>query len=134
MTVNESRTSGGSGGAREGEDRLDFSALDPTRDAAAFETQLQAIRFATQSELARRRGAPGLLDLFLGWRRPILATSTLIAAASLVVLLSAPADTRSTSLAEAAGLSSTWAEWMGISAANGSGGPSAGPNGEGATE
>jgi len=35
MTVNESRTSGGLGGAREGEDRLDFSALDPTRDAAA---------------------------------------------------------------------------------------------------
>lgn len=131
--VNDSRDRQGSGSGGEGDERLDFSALDPTRDAAAFEARLRSIRVAARSELARRSGAPGLFDLFLGWRRPILAASTLLAAASLVVLFSAPTNTRSTSFAEAAGLSSSWAEWMGIVDSPDSGAPEMNSNGREAT-
>lgn len=101
-------------------ERIDLSALDPGADAARLERLIAQVRVAATPELMRRAQVArsrleglGLLDLFLRWRRSILAASALLALASTLTLVSVRGTTTvQTSLAEALGVPSEWTSWL----------------------
>jgi len=113
-------------GHDEGELPLDLSVLDPAREALRFESRIDAIQRAARGELlrrstrsARRARSLGLIELLLGWRKPILAGSLLLALASGVALFTVrtSASTQS-SLAESLGVPSEWTSWLGSNDGN----------------
>lgn len=62
-------------------ERIDFGALDPTRDRARWEAQVESV---VARALARRRSVPRQL---VAWRRPTLAAAALLAAAVWIALV-----------------------------------------------
>ena len=92
--------------------RIDLSALEPAGGTAGLDARVRAILRAAAPELARRQAPLPVYTLIARWRRPVLATAGLLAAASLAVLLLAhPVSERRTSLAEAGGVPREWATW-----------------------
>ena len=104
--------------------KLDFSALDPGIDEIRAERIRQAIAGRAAAGLAARRRAQGSLwGQLSSFRVPVMAAGALVAAASLVVLVSIrPARlashsssaraTRSQTLLEATGVPRSVAAWM----------------------
>lgn len=63
-------------------DRLDLSAVDPTRDAARWERLIARINAAARPELARRSRQAGVLSLLSRWAWPTMAAAGLAAVLS----------------------------------------------------
>jgi hypothetical protein len=97
-------------------ERLDLTPLDPRADPARFERLVREVRRAATPELVRRQTGLTLWGQLTRWRRPILATSGLLALASAVVLLvvhpSATTQATQTTLAEGFGVPSQVARWV----------------------
>jgi hypothetical protein len=68
------------------DDRIDFSALDPTRDEAHFESLIDSIMERAADRLAERRASSSPLMQLVQWRRPMLAAAAVIAMVSVGVL------------------------------------------------
>jgi len=68
------------------DDRIDFSALDPTRDEARFERLVSAIVHDAEPELARRRQSPSVVAQVGQWWWPLLAAAAVVVVASLGLL------------------------------------------------
>jgi hypothetical protein len=93
-------------------EQVDLTPLDPCADTARFERMVARVLHAAGPELSRRQTVLSIWDLLARWRRPVLATSGLLATAALVVLLGTrPATTSRTSLAEACGVPAEWVRW-----------------------
>ena len=69
------------------DDRIDFSALNPTRDRARFDGLVGSIMEQASENLAERRVSGGPLYQLVQWRRPMLAAAAVIAVVSAGVLL-----------------------------------------------
>jgi hypothetical protein len=101
---------------REAGGRLDLSPLLPPDDTARFEALVLRIRRLADPELALRREEPTLWSVLGRWRRPVLAASGLLAAASIFAF--AVLDPRSGSVESGAtttdiwGVPSEWSRWM----------------------
>lgn len=95
-----------------GQDRpLDLSALDPLADPVRFAGLGSRLDRAAADELARRRARLDLWSCLAGWRKPVLTTAGIVAAAASLVLATVPQTTTArTSLAEAAGVPGAWAQ------------------------
>ncbi|UCF21184.1 MAG: hypothetical protein JSU87_07300 [Gemmatimonadota bacterium] len=99
------------------EDRIDFSALDPTRDSERFESTVRAISAAAGPQLAARRARSNVIVQVYGWWRPVLAAAAVIGVVSLGALsrteLSVPANTETEiGVAEAMGVPQQIAQWV----------------------
>ncbi len=70
-----------------GEDRIDFSGLDPTRDRERFEGVVRSIMAAAAPELISRHGRSSLLAQLVQLRKPMLAAATVAAIVSAGVLM-----------------------------------------------
>lgn len=57
-------------------DKIDFSALDPSRDAERWEACIQRV---SEAALARRRPTPALSDQLLAWLRPAMVLAAFLA-------------------------------------------------------
>jgi hypothetical protein len=70
------------------DERIDFSALDLTSDAALADRMVGNIMWRARAELARRAAARelGAVELVASWYRPALAAAAAIAAVSLTLL------------------------------------------------
>jgi hypothetical protein len=87
------------------DDKLDLSALDPTRDRLGWERRIAAV--AARGVAARRR--PLTVAAQLGaWRRPALAVATALAAASWLAVF---AGERWGSGEPAASAEILWSRW-----------------------
>lgn len=98
------------------EERIDFTALDPTRDAIRFEGIVQAIGDGAAVELARRRALGTVVGQISLWKRPLLAAATITALISSAVLWGTGyTDSTSASdsgVAEVLGVPSQLALWV----------------------
>jgi hypothetical protein len=98
------------------DDRIDFSALDPTLDKDRFDGLVGSILQRASDELAERRAASSPLNQIVQWKRPMLAAAAVIAMVSAGVLLrveganGADYAEESTGIAEAIGVPSLLAQ------------------------
>jgi hypothetical protein len=97
-------------------ERLDLTALDPTRDTARWEGLIGRINARASAELARRAAAQGAFAMVAIWARPALAAAAMLAAisAGLLVVLertAVPAAIAS-SVVEALEVPSPAAAWI----------------------
>jgi hypothetical protein len=70
------------------DDPIDFSPLDPARDAARFRAVTGAIAQDAMSARARRRAAPADLVVALsGWARPALLAAAIVLAVAIPTLV-----------------------------------------------
>jgi hypothetical protein len=95
------------------DDRIDRSAVDPTRDHARFDGLVESIMERAAEELAVRRASGGLLSQLAQWKRPMLAAAAVIAVVSAGVLLRVESRAlveETTGIAEAIGMPSLLAE------------------------
>ena len=96
-----------------GNDRIDFSALDPTQDRDQFDGLVNSIMDRASDGLARRRVSSGPLNVLVQWKRPMLAAAAVIAVVSVGVLLRVEGSEsveESTGIAEAIGVPSLLAQ------------------------
>jgi anti-sigma-K factor RskA len=107
--------------ADEEQDRLDLTPLDPRADAPRFDRLMREVRRGATPELVRRQFSSTLWGQIARWRRPILATSGVVALVSVIALVVAHPSTRTsattsattqTTLAEAFGVPSSVARWV----------------------
>jgi hypothetical protein len=94
------------------EDRIDFSALDPTLPPAAFARQLATARENARFGLARRRHEAGALVEVTRWQSPLIAAMVALMIISAVVFRSATGEagltvTPADEVAESLGIAST---------------------------
>jgi len=111
-------------------DRMDFSALDPSREPDRLERSAREIaRRAAPALRARRERRPDLWTELTAWQRPLLAVAALLALALVTALAlvrpaqaplgssaasvstSTTSTTRPSTLMEAAGLPKAMATW-----------------------
>ncbi|HSH45207.1 MAG TPA: hypothetical protein VK966_05100 [Longimicrobiales bacterium] len=59
-------------------ERMDLSALDPTRDQLRYERMVRRIVDAAEPELRRRAMATTPLGMVAGWARPTMAAAAII--------------------------------------------------------
>lgn len=97
-------------------ERVDLSALDPTRDRIGYERLVRRILEAAAPELARRRATANPLVQLAAWARPALAAAAVIA---LVALGTLAVTTRyetvqdpAGSIADALGVPAPAADWL----------------------
>jgi hypothetical protein len=100
------------------DDRLDLSPLDPTRDPIRFDAAVSRIMDRSTPARARRRARTTAIGQITTWWRPMLALAAAVALAAVGVLTQvkpAPSATvvRRTGLAEAIGIPSSIAPWLG---------------------
>ncbi len=97
----------------EAADRMDLSPLNALESDEALERFVGRVRTAATRELLRRQAPPRLDAMIVRMRRPILATSGLLAAASLLVLLTLhlPSARSSDAVATAMGVPGVLADW-----------------------
>jgi hypothetical protein len=97
-------------------DRIDFGALDPTRDVERRDAAVASIMAAAGPELAVRRYRRNTLGQVAGWRRPLLtaaAVTAIVAAGTLATVeVSRPNTESTTGIAEALGMSEQVASWV----------------------
>ncbi len=98
------------------EERIDFWALDPTRDSEKFEDTVRSIRAAAASQLAARRARGNVFGQVSGWWRPVLAAAAVIGIVSIGALAgteaSVPATETEIGVAEAMGVPQQIAQWL----------------------
>jgi acyl-CoA reductase-like NAD-dependent aldehyde dehydrogenase len=95
---------------------VDFSPLGSPVPAARLEEMVAAAVRRGSPELARRRGAVGVVRVVVAWRRPVLVMSGLAAAAAMAMMVrSAPVRGAAGASGEAAPARSI-AEALGIPA------------------
>jgi hypothetical protein len=87
------------------DDRLDLSALDPTRDAEELDRRVGVILARVAPSLAVRRLRPTLWEPLGRLRRPVLSLAAAIAVTSVVVLARVPAPSARRAEATAAAAS-----------------------------
>ena len=97
-------------------ERVDLSALDPTRDQIGYERLVRRILDAAAPELARRRAAATPLVQLAAWARPALAAAAVIAAVALGTIVVADryigATDAAASIADALGVPAPAADWL----------------------
>jgi hypothetical protein len=98
-------------------ERLDLTALDPTRDTARWERLIGRINARASAELARRAAAQGAFAMVALWARPALAAAAALAAISAGTLIAlertaAPAAAIAHSVVEALEVPSPAAAWI----------------------
>ncbi len=89
------------------DDRIDFSALDPTRDLDRFDKLVGSIMEQAAEELETRSSSNNPLMQLVNWRRPMLAAAAVIAMVSVGVLWqveSPEVEEETTGIAEAIGV------------------------------
>ncbi len=99
---------------------VDFRALDPTRDAAAFDRRVAQIRFASNRVMARRRATGGTpLGLMFRWRGRLAAALLLVTLVSAALMRTVAVDAgiesepvASDEIADALGASSPMGELL----------------------
>ena len=74
------------------EDRIDFTALDPTLPPEAFARRLSIARENARFGLARRRHEAGSLVEVTRWRSPLIAAMAALVIISAVVVRSTTGD------------------------------------------
>ncbi len=98
------------------DERIDFSALDPTAERERFEETVGRINAAVAPALAARRARLGVFGQVAGWWRPLLAAATIagIVSAATLALVERPASEseREIGMAEAIGVPEQIAEWV----------------------
>lgn len=85
------------------DERLDLSALDPTRDAMRFARARAAIAAGAAAGLRRRRTRGDVWGVLSAWRQPVLAAAGVVMLMSAFVLLRAPTVTRTAAVTRATG-------------------------------
>lgn len=96
-----------------GEDRIDFSSLDPTQDQDRFDRLVGSVMEQAADELTRRGVSSNPLMQLLNWKRPMLAAAAVIAMVSGGILwqVQAPVGVEETTgVAEAIGVPSLLAQ------------------------
>ena len=97
------------------DERIDFSALDPTAEGDRFEEAVGRINAAVAPALTARRARGNVFGQVAGWWRPLLAAATIagIVSATTLALVEAPASQgeSETGLAEAIGVPEQIAQW-----------------------
>lgn len=93
---------------------LDLSPLDPTIGRDGLERFVREVRTAATTELLRRQQATGIDGQIVRLRRPILATSCVLALVSLAILLTTRSQPSSTNeaVAESLGIPKKCVSWM----------------------
>jgi hypothetical protein len=89
------------------DDPIDFSALDPARDAARFRAITGAIAQDVMSARARRRAtAPDLVAELAGWTRPALLAAAIVLAVAIptVARIGRPSASGSASATDVMGI------------------------------
>jgi hypothetical protein len=94
------------------EDRIDFTALDPSLPPTAFAHRLSTLRERARFGLARRRHEAGALVEVTRWRAPLIAAMVALMIISAFVFRTATADaglavSTSDEVAESLGLATT---------------------------
>ncbi len=89
------------------DDKVDFSALDPSRDEVAWERRIQAV--AARGLAARQRSFT-IFDQLRAWRRPALAVTLAAAAASWLLVITSERIEASPKTAEESA-EATWSRW-----------------------
>jgi len=95
--------------------RIDFSALDPTRDQDRFDRLVGSIMEQSADGLASRRASTSPLMQLVNWKRPMLAAAAVIAMISVGVLWqvqSPEVEEDATGVAEAMGVPSLLAQGL----------------------
>jgi hypothetical protein len=95
------------------DDRIDCSALDPTRDHDRFDRLVGSILEQAADELANRRATSSPLMQLVNWKRPMLAAAAVLAMVSVGVLWqveSTEVEDDTTGIAEAIGVPSLLAQ------------------------
>lgn len=97
-------------------ERMDLSALDPTRDELRYERLVRRIVDAAGPELARRAAAATPLAMLAGWARPTLTAAAVVAVLAGSALMSteragAPAAAPD-NVADALGLPAPASDWL----------------------
>ena len=97
------------------DERIDFSALDPTRDRARFDSTVKSISARAAGELAARRARFSPVSELARWRRPVLAAAAvalLICGGVLIGIRTTAQVAESGGIAEAMGVPSLLAEGL----------------------
>jgi len=98
------------------DERIDFSALDPTAEGDRFEEAVGRIRAAAAPALAARRARVGVVGQVAGWWRPLLAAAAIagIVSAATLALVEEPAleSESEAGVAEAIGVPEQIAQWV----------------------
>ncbi len=97
------------------DERIDFSALDPTADAERFEEIVGRISAAAAPALAARRVPAGVFGQVAGWWRPLLAAAVLAGIVSAATLARVQVPARASEeigVAEAIGVPQQIARWV----------------------
>jgi hypothetical protein len=98
------------------DDRIDFSAVDPTKDEARFEKLVSSIVHDAEIELERRQGRLTVVGQVGQWWRPLLAAAMITVVVSLGVLWqmggNGSAALTETGLEESLGVPSQVATWL----------------------
>jgi hypothetical protein len=82
-------------------DRIDLSALDPTKDAARFSALSATIARDAMAARARRAATPDLLAELGRWSLPALIAAAIVLAVSLPPLVRTPATASARTIASA---------------------------------
>ena len=96
-----------------GDERIDFSSLDPTRDQDRFDRLVGSIMEQAADELANRGVSSSPLMQLVNWGRPMLAAAAVIAMVSVGILWQVQSPEvveESTGVAEAIGVPSLLAQ------------------------
>jgi hypothetical protein len=98
------------------DERIDFSALDPTAEGDRFEEAVGRINAAVAPALAARRARGSVVGQVAGWWRPLLAAATIagIVSAATLALVEEPASGGESEIgvAEVIGVPEQIAQWV----------------------
>ena len=98
------------------DERIDFSALDPTAEGERFEEAVGRINAAAAPALAARRARVSVFGQVAGWWRPLLAAAAIagIVSAATLALVEGPAleGESEVGVAEAIGVPEQIAQWV----------------------
>ncbi len=100
-----------------GEQPIDLSSLDPTRDTARFERVVASINARASDQLAARRSQTNAIAMLARWKRPMLAAAAVVVLISGTILFSVrvpPPDLapQTDGIAEAMGIPEALAQWI----------------------
>ncbi|UCC84969.1 MAG: hypothetical protein JSW46_08675 [Gemmatimonadota bacterium] len=98
------------------DERIDFSALDPTADGDRFEEKVERINAVVAPALAVRRASASVFGQVAGWWRPLLAAAAIagVVSAATLALVEGPAleSESEIGVAEAIGVPEQIAQWV----------------------
>ena len=100
------------------DDRMDLRAFDPARDPVRYERAISRIMHQAALPLAARRARATTMGQITTWWRPMLALAAAVTLAAIGVLTqvrpaAAVTDGSDTGVAEALGIPTALAGWMG---------------------